>query len=181
MSWCSELPQNIAIPDDNGFTQQVGDQRSRGLELELAMELAQGFHGLLAYGYTDSVLTRFSETVLIPVFPPRFEVVDRSGNTAAFAPDHLANLWLSKTLGRGFTLGGGLRYVGQQFIAEDNATELDSYLLVDLTASYQMGQWRLSLQLRNLTDQEFETRGFGTSSVIPGQPFAAIVGIDYRF
>ncbi len=173
--------ENIAIPDDNGFTQQAGDQRSRGVELELAAELPRGFHGLLAYGYTDSVLTRFSETVLIPVFPPRFEVIDRSGNQAAFAPDHLANLWLSKRLGESFTLAGGLRYVGEQFIAEDNATRLDSYLLVDLALIYQLRHWRLSLQLNNLTDVDYETRGFGTSSVIPGKPFSALVGIDYRF
>ena len=172
---------NIAIPDDNGFTQQIGDQRSRGFELELAMELSRGFHGLLVYGYTDSVLTRFSETVLIPVFPPQFEVLDRSGNQAAFAPDQLASLWLSKNLGHGFTLAGGLRYVGRQFIAEDNATELDDYLLVELAAIYQIRQCRLTLRLKNLTDQEYETRGFGTSSVIPGQPFSTLVGIDYRF
>lgn len=173
--------QNIAIPDDNGFTQQVGDQRARGLELDLGMELPDGFHGLFAYAYTDSELTRFSETVVVPVFPPRFEVLDRSGNKSAFAPEHLAKLWLSKRVGRGVTLAGGLRYVGDQFIAEDNATELDDYLLLDLAAIYQLRHWRLSLQLNNVTDQEYETRGFGTSSVIPGQPFAALLGIDYRF
>ena len=172
---------NIAIPDDNGFTQQVGDQRSRGVELELAMELSAGFHGLLTYGYTDSELTQFSETVFVPVFPPRFEVMDRSGNKSAFAPDHLARLWLSKDVGHGIKVAGGLRYVGEQFIAEDNATELDDYFLVDLAASYQLRQWRLFLQLKNLTDQEYETRGFGTSSVIPGQPFSTLFGVDFRF
>jgi catecholate siderophore receptor len=173
--------ENIAIPDDNGFTQQVGDQRARGFELELAAELPRGFHGLLAYGYTDSELTRFSETVFVPVFPPQFVVLDRSGNKSAFAPDHLASLWLSKNLGHGITLAGGLRYVGEQFIAEDNATRLDDYWLVNLAAIYQIRQWRLSLHLNNLTDQDYETRGFGTSSVIPGQPFSALLGLDYRF
>jgi outer membrane receptor for monomeric catechols len=145
------------------------------------MELAQGFHGLLVYGYTDSELTRFTERVLVAFDPPTFLTIDRSGNQAAFAPDHLARLWLNKSLDMGLSLGGGLRYVGNQFIAEDNITELDSYLLVDLAAVYQFRQWRLSLFLKNVTDQEFETRGFGTSSVIPGQPFSATLGIDYRF
>ena len=172
---------NIAIPDDNGFTQQVGDQRSRGLELELGMDLSAGFHALLAYGYTDSELTRFAETVIVPIFPPQFVVLDRSGNKAAFAPDHLASFWLGKNLLQNLTLGGGLRYVGEQYIAEDNATFLDEYLLVDFMAAYQIRQWRLSLQLRNITDEEYETRGFGTSSVIPGQPFTALLGIDFRF
>ncbi len=173
--------QNIAIPDDNGFNQQVGDQRSRGIELELAMELARGLHGLLVYGYTDSVLTRFTESVLVAIDPPTYFTIDRSGNTAAFAPDHLARFWLNKSFDFGLSLGGGLRYVGNQFIAEDNLTELDSYLLVDLAAIYQFRHWRFSLFLKNVTDQEYETRGFGTSSVIPGQPFSATVGIGYQF
>ena len=82
--------QNIAIPDDNGFNQQVGDQRSRGIELELAMELARGLHGLLVYGYTDSVLTRFTESVLVAIDPPTYLTIDRSGNTAASIPTHRA-------------------------------------------------------------------------------------------
>lgn len=173
--------QNIAIPDDNGFNQQVGDQRSRGIELELAVEMSRGLHGLLVYGYTDSVLTRFTESVLVAIAPPTYLTIDRSGNQAAFAPEHLSRFWLSKTFDLGLNLGGGLRYVGNQFIAEDNATELDGYLLVDLAAIYHFRQWRFSLFLKNVTDQEYETRGFGTSSVIPGQPISAAIGIDYRF
>ena len=34
--------ENIAIPDDNGFTQQAGDQRARGVELELAAQPRPG-------------------------------------------------------------------------------------------------------------------------------------------
>lgn len=145
------------------------------------MELVRGLHGLLVYGYTDSVLTRFTESVLVALDPPTYMTIDRSGNQAAFAPEHLARLWLNKTFDIGLSLGGGLRFVGNQFIAEDNATELDSYMLVDLAAVYQFRQWRFSLFLKNVTDQEYETRGFGTSTVIPGQPISATLGIDFRF
>lgn len=172
---------NIAIPDDNGFTQQVGDQRARGAELELALELPDGWRGLLVYGYTESELTEFAERVLISIDPPQAVTIDRSGNQAAFAPRHLASLWLSRRLSSRLTLAGGLRYVGKQFLAEDNEIELDDYLLADLAFFCDVRQWRLSLHLRNVTDTDYETRGFGSASVIPGAPLSADFGVHYRF
>ena len=172
---------NIAIPDDNGFTQQSGDQRSQGLELEIGSELGAGVRADFAYAYTDSELTRFTELVVLPFANPSFLVFDRSGNRSAFAPEHLANLWLSKALGNGLRLGGGLRYVDDQFIAEDNATAIDGYALLNAALSYGRDSWRLGLRLRNLTDEEYETRGFGSSSVIPGNSSSAYFGIERRF
>lgn len=170
---------NIAIPDDNGFTQQTGDQRARGVELELAAQPAPGLTTLFVYAYTDSELTEFRELVPIDA-QGSFVVLDRSGNTSAFAPKHLANLWVSKRLGGGFSLGGGARYVGDQFIAEDNLAEIGGYLLLDASLSYSFESWGLTLHLRNLTDQDYETRAFGSASVIPGEPLAAYVGVHYR-
>ena len=173
--------KNIAIPDDNGFTQQAGNQRSRGFELEVAMELAKGWRGLVVYGYTESVLTEFTERILVSLQPPTEITVDRSGNQASFAPDHVARLWLSKEFFDRLTLAGGLRYVGEQFIAEDNVTALDDYLLIDLAAIYGLGNWQFSVHLENLTDADYETRGFGSWSVIPGKPVSAHVRMQYRF
>ncbi|MDH3404291.1 MAG: TonB-dependent siderophore receptor, partial [Acidobacteriota bacterium] len=170
---------NIAIPDDNGFTQQAGDQRSRGVELELGGQLGRNLSGTFSYAYSRAELTRFAELVGLPE-PPFFAVLDRSGNTPAFAPEHLFNAWVSRDFAGGLQLAAGLRWVDSQFIAEDNATEIGSYALVDATASYGLRSWRLSLHLENVTDEEYETRGFGSFSVIPGEPLSASLRIEYR-
>lgn len=175
---------NIAIPDDNGFTQQAGDQRSRGVELEVTARPAPGWSTAFAYAYTDSELTRFAEQVVVGQLPtgqPVFMTFDRSGNRSAFAPEHLANLWVSKRINDRFTLGLGGRWVADQFISEDNSAQIDSYGLLSASASYTVNDWRLTLHLDNLTDQEYETRGFGSTAVIPGAPFAAKVGVEFRF
>lgn len=171
---------NIAIPDDNGFTQQAGDQRAQGLELELSGELAAGVRALFSYAYTDSELTRFSELVPLPFSNPPFAVFDRSGNTSAFAPEHLANLWLTKTYSNGLRLGGGARFVDDQFISEDNAASISSYVLLNAALSYGRDDWRIGLRLRNLSDEEYETRGFGSSAVIPGQEQSVSLSFEYR-
>lgn len=172
---------NIAIPDDNGFTQQIGDQRSRGIEFELAMDLKRGLHGIVSYAYTDSELTQFAESVLVGFSPPTFATVDRSGNRSVFSPEHLLRTWLSKRIGNSTTLGGGIRWVDDQFIAEDNLVSLDRYILVDAVLSYDFGSWRTSLNIYNLTNEDYETRGFGSASVIPGSPTSGVLSLKYRF
>jgi len=70
---------------------------------------------------TDSKLTRFSELVFTGSNPPFF-VFDRSGNRSALSPEHLANLWVSHSVGS-FVASVGARYVDDQFLAEDRHLE----------------------------------------------------------
>jgi iron complex outermembrane receptor protein len=175
---------NIAIPDDNGVTQQSGDQRSEGIEFELAAEPLRGFRTFFAYAYTDAELTEFAEQVIAGfdplTFQPIFATVDRTGNTPAFVPEHLVSFWLSKQFANGFGVGGGARHFGDQYIAEDNEFEIDGVTLLDATAYYDRGDWRFRLNLKNITDEEYETRGFGSTSVIPAPKFTVYAGVDFR-
>ena len=174
---------NIAIPDNNGFTQQQGDQRSRGVEFELAAEPAPGLRAFFSYAFNEAELTRFAEQLIVGVDPmtmmPIFMTFDRSGNTPAFAPENLANLWVSKRFDNGWGVGGGARYIDTQFIAEDNAFAVDSALVLDGSVFYRRDNWRVNLHLKNLMDEEYELRGFGSDSVIPAAPFAAYVTIGF--
>ena len=89
---------DIAIPDSTGLSRQVGDQRSHGVEIDLSVRPSPGWVTTATYAYTDAELTRFSE--LVPLQPPDFVVVDRSGNRSPFAPRHLFSLWTSKHFAR---------------------------------------------------------------------------------
>jgi TonB-dependent siderophore receptor len=173
--------ENVAIPDRTGITQQNGAQRSRGVELEIAAEPLPRLRTFFSYAYTDAELTRFSELVLTGVAPPTFATVDRSGNTPAFAPEHVANLWVSRGFGNGFGAGIGGRYLARQFIAEDNAFALDDTLTLNAALFYELKDWKLGLHLDNLTDEEYFTRGFGSTSVIPAPGFAVHGTLEYRF
>ncbi len=169
--------ENIAIADDNGVTQQVGDQRARGFELEVAAQPQRNWHVLGSYAYLNAELTRFSEVIFVPTaegFVP--QVFDRSGNEPAFAPQHLLNLWTARDVAA-FTVSAGVRYVGSQFIAEDNAYEIDGVALVDLGIAYRLGKNTLRLNIKNLTGAKYETRGFGTASVIPATPLSFTLGV----
>ena len=171
---------DIAIPDATGVTRQNGDQRSQGFEVELSAEPTPSWFAAATYAFTDAELTRYSEILANPLDPTSFAVVDRSGNTPAFAPRHTFSLWTVKRLGAA-SIGGGARYVSDQFIAEDNAFAIDSHLVVDAMASYRVRGATLSVNAKNITDREYETRGFGRTAVIPADPFAVYATLGVSF
>ncbi len=163
---------NIAIPDATGVTRQDGDQRSRGLELELMVQPAPNWYTFAAYAFSRAELTRFSELVMVPTQTGiTFNTVDHSGNTPAFAPRHILNLWTTRNFKNGVGIGGGARYISSQYIAEDNQYQIDAVLTFNATLSYSYNKTRWRVNLKNLTNRKHETRGFGSASVIPANPF----------
>ncbi|MHC4429305.1 MAG: TonB-dependent receptor, partial [Planctomycetota bacterium] len=116
--------ENIGISDSTGFTQQAGDQRSRGFEIDFAAEPLPRLRTILSLAYNDSELTRF---VIEEQGPPAVGV-DLSGNDPAFAPKELLSLWVSKSFASSnWSVAGGLRYVGDQYISEFNQFAIDAY------------------------------------------------------
>ena len=172
--------QNMAIPDRTGVLSQTGSQRSRGAELELAAEPLPRLRTFFSYAYTDAELTGFTELVLTGIAPPTFDIVDRTGNRPSFAPEHLANLWVSRRFTNGFGAGIGGRYLSEQFIAEDNVFELDDTYTLNAALFSDLGDWSLGLNLDNLTEEEYFTRGFGNTSVIPAPGLTVQGKLAYR-
>jgi TonB-dependent siderophore receptor len=172
--------ENVAIPDRTGVTRQSGSQRSRGIELEIAAEPLPRLRTFFSYAYTDAELTRFAELVLAGVNPPAFVVVDRSGNRPAFAPEHIANLWLSRRFANGFGAALGGRYLSDQFIAEDNVFALNDTFTLAAAVFYDLRDWSVSLHFDNLTGEKYFTRGFGSTSVIPAPGLAVQASLAYR-
>lgn len=160
------------VASDDGATRLRGAQRARGLEVELAAVPAPGWHAFAAYAFSRAELEDFEELFRIPradgtLFEQPFP---RSGQKPAFAPEHLLNLWTTRELGRGLGVGAGARYASRQFIAADNAFEIDGVLTLNAALHFKRGPARLQLNIENLTQREYETRGFGQTSVIPAAP-----------
>lgn len=169
----------IAIPDSFGIPRQTGNQRSRGLEVSLAGEPTSGWYALTSYAFTNAKLTEFRELVVNPFDPASAAIIDRSGNRPAFAPRHLFKFWTLRDLPNGWSAGGGGRFVGRQFIAEDNSFGIDSYLILDAVVSCRHTDWRWSVNFENVTDRKYLSRGFGPASVLPARPFGLWGKIEF--
>jgi TonB-dependent siderophore receptor len=173
--------RNEAIPSANGFSEQAGSQRTRGLELSLLAHRLAGFDVVLSYAYESAVFTRFAESVLVGFEPPTFVTVDRTGNTPPLAPAQIANLWLSRRLPAGLELGAGGRYVSRQFIAADNAFVIPAAFTADASLALPLGPLKARIEVKNLTNTRTYTRGLGTTSVIPASGVAFYAGVTMRW
>ena len=169
--------KNMTIPDYTGITFTIGEQKSKGIEFDVMVQPMHNWQAFLTYAFTDAELTSFSENVL--TFDQQPITVDYSGNTPAFAPKHILNFWTNKEFEFGLGIGGGARYISGQFIDEDNVYEIDSAIVVDAMLYYTIGQWRWSVNLKNVTDEKYEARGFSSSSVIPANPIAIFGALEF--
>lgn len=79
-------------------TVQIGEQRTRGVELMFSGDLPQGWQIWSGYAYLLTEITTSPNAALL-------------GNRATLTPKHSANLWLTKRLGSGWRAGAGLNYV----------------------------------------------------------------------
>ncbi|MCI0692354.1 TonB-dependent receptor [candidate division KSB1 bacterium] len=170
---------NLTISSSSSLAFLAGKQKSRGLELELMAEPVRQWQTFVAYAFTEPELTEFIDQI---DGAPTVQI-DRSGNVPAFAPKHILNVWTNKTFGNRLGLGLGGRYLSEQFIDEDNAYKIDDIFTLDAMLYYQIGNWRWSLNVKNLTDTEYETRGFSlfySASVLPGSPRAIYGQMEFR-
>lgn len=164
---------NISIPSSDGITKQLGDQVYKGIETEIRIEPLRGWFAFISYAYSKAELTKFYENVVIGQddfgLPISF-VFDRTGNDPAFAPEHILNVWTTKEFNSGLGIGGGLRYLSEQFIYVDNSFNLDEALIFNAILYYNWNQFKFSVNVKNITNEEYEIRGFGGTSVIPASP-----------
>lgn len=152
----------------------VGEQRTRGVELTLAGEVAPGWQLSAGYAYLDAVITKsigLSNGVAI------------DGKRAALTPMHSANLWLMKDLGHGFRLGGGLNYADDRYAAPDNLVTLDGYVTADAALIYQAKAYDLALNVKNIADKHYFVSGHGASNNLnmPGAPRSVELTARFRF
>lgn len=152
----------------------VGTQRTRGLELTVAGEIAPNWNIYAGYAHLDARVTESIATQNGQAL---------QGKRAALTPQNSANIWLMHDLGRGLSVGGGLNYVGDRYASPDNTVTLESYLTVDAAAIYRSKKYDLALNLKNITDKEYFISGHGASNNLnaPGAPRTAEVTMRLHF
>lgn len=165
---------NIATPDPNDpdFSIPIGEQRSRGIELDIAGEILPGWNILASYGYTDAEITQSND---LPV-----------GATAALVPEHKASLWTTYEIQegnlQGLGFGLGLFYVAERPSYLGDEYILPSYFRTDTAIFYKRDNWKAAINIQNLFDVNyFDSINYGRVSVVPGAPFTVIGSFTIEF
>jgi len=168
--------ENLAIIDGTGITAQLGDQRSRGVELEINGSVGPRTNVLFTYSYTDAELTSF--TVFDPIF---MEIIDLSGNTPAWVPANVFSSWIRQDLPAGFAVAAGIGYIGDRYLNDKNDFIVDGFVNVDASVYYDRDQFQIVANLKNLTDQTQYSRIFAFDALRPEPGFNMSVGVRMRF
>ncbi|MBW4549537.1 MAG: TonB-dependent siderophore receptor [Aphanocapsa sp. GSE-SYN-MK-11-07L] len=166
--------QNVATtdPDNSFFSIATGEQKSRGVELDLIGEILPGWNVIAAYAYTNAKVTQDNAFAI--------------GNQLGGIPKHSGSLWTTYEIQqgnlRGFGVGVGFNVVGNRPGDTDNSFELDSYLLTNAAIFYKRDRYKFALNFKNIFDVTyFPGTPFGRNRIDVGEPFTVIGSFAVEF
>ncbi|MBO9100693.1 MULTISPECIES: TonB-dependent siderophore receptor [unclassified Rhizobium] len=139
--------KNMALTDPATFLQyQLGEVRSRGVELEGKVNLDQNWKLLGSYSYTDLEVTKNLDTSIV-------------GNSPYLVPNSTASLWLDYAVTdgalEGVSLGAGMRYQGKSWADAANTLRVPSATVFDAAVRYEKNGWGAALSVANVFDKEY--------------------------
>jgi iron complex outermembrane receptor protein len=165
----SKIQQRVVLNCGFAFTTNVGDARSRGVEVDLRLRPVDGLDVSAGLGYTDAEITKVPATFPSAAFRPGMRLQNVPKLTFNAAAQYT---WRVSGSADGF-VSGDLSYVDDRFYVID-ATQpfggrLKSFTQVNLRAGVNFGGKELALFVDNLTDARpvLNVDSFGTTALNP--------------
>ena len=171
--------QNVATTDvDNPrFSVQTGEQRSRGVELDLSGSPLEGLDLIFSSSYIDAELTQDN----------RYLVGSELPGVANFSASFWGKYTLQGGSAKGLEMGMGVVYVderqssfkeSQQALFNPLVT-LPSYTRFDAMLKYPFADFTIQLNLKNITDEKiYELTG---TTIMPQAPRSFSLRLSYDF
>ncbi|AJZ88339.1 TonB-dependent receptor [Klebsiella michiganensis] len=137
---------NVATPDPDhvNYSVQTGEIRSRGIELEGKVNVTPAWQILASYSLTDPEVLKAND--------------GSEGKHPTGISRNLAKLWSQYAFSGpldGFSLGGGVRYVGPSYATTDNSLQVPGATVYDARIGWQYRQWQVALNAANLTNKTY--------------------------
>lgn len=162
-----------------GYYTQIGEIRSRGIEVEARASLTENLDLIGTYAYTQATITQST-------------TADAVGKDAPSVPRNMASLWADYTIGRGafegLGLGGGLRYIDTTPGNETNTFRVPAFTLYDAAIRYDLGAVSekmkgasVALNVSNLFDKEYIASCSSETSCFYGLRRTVIASLRYKW
>lgn len=163
-------------PGRPDLLRQIGEERSRGAELDVSGRITSNWSIVASYAYTDAEITASDDETEI-------------GRQKPNAPTHAGNLWTKYVISRGslsgLGLGAGINFVserlGSLFPANAQPPIFPGYELANLAGYYQVNKFRFQINLNNVFDQTHWVGGYDYIRAFPGSPRAVLTTVSYTF
>lgn len=166
----------VADPQNFGFSIATGEQRSRGVELDIVGELLPGWNIISSYAYIpESEIAKDSTQANV-------------GSRLSNIPRHSASLWTTYEIQsgslKGLGFGVGFNFVGERFGGLPTSYRANSYFLTNAALFYRTGQWRFAINVKNLFDVDYVqslSQASRTRGNYPGEPLTVIGSVSFEF
>jgi len=155
------------LPD--GTQEQNGDQRSKGIEVELIANPVQGLNIVAGFGSNNNHYTKYI-----------VGKTDYTGNRVSWMPENIFNIWASYKLldgkAKGLGIGAGANYSDDAYLDAANKAKTPSYTLISGSVFYDQPKYRVGLKVNNLGDKKYWNY-YG----VPQNPRQFLANISYKF
>jgi iron complex outermembrane receptor protein len=166
--------QNVSAPDptDSNYRVQTGEQRVRGIELDVTGTPLAGWQIIGNVSALNAEVTK--------------DTVIKEGNRLEGVPIMSGSLWSSYQLQegplRGLGFGAGITAVGERQGDIDNTFDVSGYARVDASVFYDVNdKTRVSLNGRNLTDRKYIETVASTDGIYAGNPAEVVATLSVKF
>lgn len=161
-----------ANPNDPIFDIQDGDQKSKGVEVEIAANPVIGWTVLLGYGYNDIRFIKGETDVM-----GRRPVGSGPYSTGNF----FTNYTFTKTSLKGLGIGLSINYAGETYAFNSNndgSLILPDYTIIGTHLTYDTDRFRFGVKVNNIADEKY---WMGWNSYIPQMRRQLIGTVTVKF
>jgi iron complex outermembrane receptor protein len=170
-----EITQNNilvnAMDDQNpDLLTQRGQERSRGIEFDLAGNISPSFSVTANYAFNKAIITES-------------DVEGQVGRVKENAPAHQGGFWAKHTFIQSQLDGLGLA-LGGNFVSDRNTFDvltLPSYFVADAALFYTVDKFKVSVNFKNLTNKTYWVGGYSYTRLYPGEPRNFLATVAYTF
>lgn len=166
----TESNRRTADPNQAGNQIQVGEAKSKGVELEANHRISPTVDVLAAYAYTTAKVTRDNGA--------------NQGKRLATVPKQTLSVWGRQKFSMlglpGWQWGAGLRFIDESWDGADNV-RTPSVTLLDAMLSYETGDWRYAVNATNLGNREYVSTCLARGDCFYGVERNVVFSANYSF
>ena len=167
---------NAGITGEPNRMVPIGEELSRGVELDVAGKILPYWSVMASYSYNVAEITKAADGT-------KDLNLQRPGT-----PRHSANAWTKFVIPQGALEGLGLGF-GVHGVSErlgqvgrrDNVVSYPGYILLDAALYYKVRDVQLQLNANNLLDKRYYVSGYDRLRSFPGSPRNLSLSATYRF
>lgn len=154
--------------DGSGRLVNTGAQRNRGLSLSAEGALTSKWSIYTNYARLNAQITKATKDA-------------DAGARVGLVPRNQFSIWSRYALTSHWGIGAGLRGESEKYTSYDNTVVLPKYAVADLMAYYQAPNYRVQLNLNNVTDKNYYPTASGDDQIMPGTPRSVNLSVSMDF